>query len=278
MSMSIGKFTVLDTLGRGANSSILHIRRQSDLKEYALKVVPIEHTSDRKFLEQARHEFRVGQMLGHPNIVKIHAFETVRDWLFRVKKAHLLIEYVPGKPMDAIPAIPIPRLLPIMTDVASALMHMHRRGVFHGDLKPNNLLLGRGNRVKVIDLGLAWIKNEPKDRIQGTPEYMAPETAARKVVTEQSDIFNFGATFYRLATYRTPPSMIVEGRRLKEMEWDHLLKPVSECNAAAPKEICELIHRCMAYKPDKRPERMSDVKDELELLTERFGSDEDASD
>ena len=57
---------------------------------------------------------------------------------------------------------------------------MHRRGVFHADLKPNNILLGKRGEVKVIDYGLAWIKGEPKDRVQGTPEYMAPETATQQ--------------------------------------------------------------------------------------------------
>ena len=72
----IGKFTVLDTLGSGAHSSILHVRREDDRKEYALKVVAIEDKDDQKFLEQAKHEFRVGQMLDHPNLVKVYALET----------------------------------------------------------------------------------------------------------------------------------------------------------------------------------------------------------
>ena len=72
----IGKFTILDTLGSGAHSSILHIRRAEDEREYALKLVPIDDKDDLKYLEQAKHEFRVGQMLNHPNLVKVYAFET----------------------------------------------------------------------------------------------------------------------------------------------------------------------------------------------------------
>ena len=62
-SFSIGKFQIVGTLGSGAHSTILHIRRSADAKNYALKVVPIEDADDRKFLEQARHEFRVAQQL-----------------------------------------------------------------------------------------------------------------------------------------------------------------------------------------------------------------------
>jgi len=84
--MRIGKFQVLGTLGTGAHSAILHIRRSEDSKNYALKVVPISGADDNKYLEQAQHEFRVAQLLDHPNLIKVYALETVKDWLFRVTK------------------------------------------------------------------------------------------------------------------------------------------------------------------------------------------------
>ena len=101
-SIKIGKFQILGTLGSGAHSTILHIRRSADSKQYALKVVPITGSEDHKFLEQAQHEFRVAQMLDHPNLIHIYALETPRNWLFRIRKAHLLIEYVNGRTLDKI--------------------------------------------------------------------------------------------------------------------------------------------------------------------------------
>src|SRR5262245_56994416 len=76
--LSIGKFQVLGQLGTGAHSTILHVRRSVDSRSYALKVVPIDGPQDRKFLEQARHEFHVAQQLDHPNLIKIYALETER--------------------------------------------------------------------------------------------------------------------------------------------------------------------------------------------------------
>src|SRR5881398_1124299 len=93
----IGKFQVLGTLGKGANSSILHVRRSADSKNYALKVVPIGGPEDKKYLDQARHEHAIAQLFDHPNLIKIYTLEVERDWLFRVRRAHLLIEYVNGK-------------------------------------------------------------------------------------------------------------------------------------------------------------------------------------
>ena len=72
--MKIGKFQVIGNLGMGANSSILHIRRSSDSRQYALKVVPIGGNEDLKFLTQARHEFRVSRMLDHRNLLS-HTYD-----------------------------------------------------------------------------------------------------------------------------------------------------------------------------------------------------------
>src|SRR5215813_3578496 len=233
VSMLIGKFQILGTLGTGAHSTILHVRRSEDSKSYALKVVPLDSAEHNKFLEQAQHELRVAQMLDHPNLIKVYALEVVKDWLFRVRKVHLLIEYVNGKTLDSVPRIPIPQLVQVFVKVASALVHMHRRGVYHADLKPNNVLLSRAGDVKIIDFGLAWVKGEGKDRVQGTPEYMAPEQARHKMVSERSDIYNFGATMYRLVTWRLPPCVVsVEdgGLPLDAKTWQRLFKPVQEFN------------------------------------------------
>jgi serine/threonine protein kinase len=268
MTMKIGKFHVLGNLGMGAHSSILHIRRNADLKQYALKVVPIDGAKDSKFLRQAQHEFRVARMLDHPNLIKIYALEIQRNLLFRVRKVQLLIEYVNGRTVDTLKQLPVPRLVQLFAHVAAGMAHMHRRGVFHADLKPNNILLGRSGEVKIIDYGLAWVSGEKKARVQGTPEYMAPEQAKKAMVNELTDIYNFGATMYRLVTWRLPPSPIIENElaRIDSRTRDKLLRPVEECNPNAPPQLCQLIHRCLESKPSNRPQRMSQVLEELEEM------------
>ena len=141
-------------------------------------MVAADGADEQKFLDQAKHEFEVAQKLDHPNLIKIYCLELKRDWLFRVKKAEVLIEYVNGKTLDATP-IAHDQLVVVFAQVAAGLGHMHRRGVFHADLKPNNILYGKRGEVKIIDYGLAWIKASPKAN-PGHPEYMAPETARSK--------------------------------------------------------------------------------------------------
>ena len=269
----IGRVTVLGTLGAGANSTILRVRREADARDYALKIIPVTCEDDHKYLEQARHEFRVGQMLAHPNLVKVFAFETESDWRFRVKKAKLLVEYVPGDPLDAVPLSAPARLTRVFEKIASGVAHMHSQGVLHADLKPNNVMLGRGTSVKVIDFGLAWIKAEPKSRVQGTPEYMAPETASHKLVNERTDIYNFGATLYRTLTLHHPPGMVaLAGLAMTEEVARRLYKPVLELMPGCDARLAKLIDSCLEYKARRRPASMGEVQAELDKLADEMAS------
>ena len=266
----IGKFQVLQTLGSGAHSSILHIRRDADRIEYALKLVPIDDKDDLKYLEQAKHEYRIGQMLKHPNLVKVYCLETDGGWFSGPKKAKLLIEYVPGKTMDLLPLLRMAKLLRVCERIADGLTHMHKQGVIHADMKPNNLILGRGTQVKVLDYGLSWIKGEPKDRVQGTPEYMAPETGSHKLINERTDLYNFGATMYRLSTLQLPPLAISppNGLAVTEKTFHEHLVPTRTRNPLVPAAFGDLIDQCLKFNANKRPERMSEVQGILDQLAD----------
>ncbi len=274
----IGKYQVISTLGTGAHSTILHIRRKADSKEYALKVVSLADADEMKFLEQARHEFRVSQMLNHPNLIKIYCLETQRNWMFKIRKVQMLIEFVNGKPLDQVPPMPMQKLVPTFFLIASGMIHMHGKGVYHADLKPNNILIGKRGEVKIIDYGLAWCRGEAKDRIQGTPEYIAPETARGRVVNERTEIFNFGATFYRMATLKLPPSVMgtTANVRMTEKTWNSLLKPASEFNSTIPASLEDLLRRCLAFNPNHRPEHMSQVLSTLREIAVELGEPVDA--
>ncbi len=270
---SIGDFQILGNLGTGAHSSILHIRRSANGTQYALKVVDIHNKEEHKYLTQARHEFQVARLFNHPNLIKIYSLETKRDWFFRIRKVQMLIEFVNGKTLDVIPGLSLPRLVQIFAKIASGLAHMHRRGVFHADIKPNNILLSRTGDVKIIDFGLAWIKGQHKGRVQGTPEYMAPEQSIRGTVNERTDIYNFGATMYRLVTFRMPPATMGSSsgnRKVDAHTFAHSLKRVEECNAKTPPALCELIHDSLAYYPQHRPERVNDMLEVLQQLVDEM--------
>lgn len=128
--MKIEKFSVVGPLGNGAQSAILQIRMTKTAENFALKVVPLESPEDMKFKEQAEHEFKVAQLFDHPNLIKIYALEPVKDWMFRLKKMHMLIEFVDGKTIDEAPRLSPVRIMQVFEQVASALVHMHKKASF----------------------------------------------------------------------------------------------------------------------------------------------------
>src|SRR4051794_31642108 len=197
------QYRVVGPLGTGAGSTILQIAdRTRGGKRFALKVVKRQDSDDDVYIAQAQTEFEAAQKLNHPSIARIYDCRVKRSMLFKVTGVELLMEFVDGKTLDEIEAPSMPQLVVIFVQVASALVHMHRRGVYHGDLKPSNIMLSKDGKVKLIDFGTAWLKGQEKNRIQGTPQYMAPEQMTEKVVDERTDIYNLGATMYRMFTGR----------------------------------------------------------------------------
>jgi len=89
---------------------------------------------------------------------------------------------------------------------------------------------------------------------------MAPEQAKSGTVNEHTDIYNFGATMYRLTTWRLPPSVMPAGGVLIDAKtFAAVLKPVREFAPAAPDKLANLIHKCLSYKAVHRPENVGDI-------------------
>lgn len=271
--MKIGKVTVLEELGHGAGSRVYRVRRDLDGLEYALKVVPCETRATHRFLDQARNELRIGRHLIHPNIIEIYCLETDSGWFTGPKVARLLTQYAPGRSMDRLPLLPIPRLIRVFEQVASALAHMHAQGILHADVKPNNLILGDGAEVKVIDFGIAQFRGERPDRVHATRDFMAPETGGQKLITELTDIYSFGATMYRLVTLRPPPTAIT-AVVMGEKEFERQYQPPQAINNRVPHELSALIGACLQYRPERRPASMEMIHAALESLAQAHPEEE----
>jgi eukaryotic-like serine/threonine-protein kinase len=259
------KYRVINTLGTGAGSTILLISdKTSGGKRYALKVVRKQEPEDDVYVQQAKTEFEAAKKLNHPAIAKVFDCRTKKAW-FKVTGIELLLEYVDGKTLDEIEAPELGQLVLIFCQVSSALTHMHRRGVFHGDLKPANIMLAKNGQVKLIDFGTAWVRGQEKNRIQGTPNYIAPEQATEKVVDEKTDIYNLGATMYRMFTGRyAQQGMLKPGD-------DRKLVPPVKVNARIPVALNELIIASLNLDPSKRPSGMFEMRDQLSAIAKQMG-------
>ncbi len=251
-------YEVVRPIGSGAGSTILLIRAKPSGQRFALKVVKRLGAEDDIYIDQAQHEFAIAGRLDHQAIVRIFDCRIHRK-LFKVVGVDLLMEYLDGRPIDDVEGLDLGVLLILFIQVASALGHMHRRGIYHGDIKPSNIMLTRTGRVKVIDFGTAWIRGQDKNRVQGTPEYMAPEQIGDKTVDVKTDVYNFGATVYRLVTgaYANVGFAGLGGPSVTH--------PPRDLNPDVPEALEEIILDCLQ---PRRRERAGDILEIRERLVE----------
>jgi serine/threonine-protein kinase len=259
------KYRVVNTLGTGAGSTILLIAdKTAGGKRYALKTVRKQEPEDEIYVQQALTEFEASKKLNHPAIAKVFDCRMRKAW-FKVRGVDLLLEYVEGKTLDEIEAPELGQMVLIFCQIASALTHMHRRGVFHGDLKPANIMLTKNGQVKLIDFGTAWVRGQEKNRVQGTANFIAPEQAHDKVVNEKTDIYNLGATMYRMITGRFAQQGIP-----KIGEERKLVAPL-KINPRIPQSLNDLIVTCLSIDPSRRPAGMFEIRDQLSAVAKQMG-------
>ncbi|AGA30430.1 serine/threonine protein kinase [Singulisphaera acidiphila] len=264
------KYRVVSPLGNGAGSTILLISdKTAGGKRYALKVVKRQDADDDIYIAQARVEYEAAQKLNHSAIAKIYDIRTKRSW-FRLSGVELLMEYVDGKTLDELEAPAMDQLILVFNQVVSALTHMHRRGVYHGDLKPSNIMLSKTGQVKLIDFGTAWIKGEEKNRIQGTPQFIAPEQVAERVVDERTDIYNLGATMYRMFTGR----FVQQGLPKTGESGSRKIASPIQINPKIPGTLNETIMACLEISPERRPAGMFEIKHQLAAVAKYLGLQE----
>jgi serine/threonine-protein kinase len=155
-------------------------------------------------------------------------------------------------------------ILDTFIQAAQALKAMHQTGWAHCDIKPNNILRNEKGQVKVIDFGQSCKIGTIKERIQGTPDYIAPEQVKLKPVSPRTDVYNFGATMYWTLTGERAPTLYTIPKGHKEILKDQKYPTPIELRPEVPEEISSLVMNCLRYRPHERPTHMEDVLRVLE--------------
>lgn len=259
---------ILSEIGRGAASIIYLAQDQKSKQIWALKHVQKKTDKDQRFLDQAEIECKVAQALDHPAIRKIPRL-IKKGKLLRTTELFLVMELVDGMSMERHPPATFESAVDIFHQVARGMHHMHERGYVHADMKPNNIVVSDNNKAKVIDLGQSCKIGTVKPRIQGTPDYIAPEQVHRREITPKTDVYNFGATMYWVMTRKNVPTALGKGDSLMGSKDDNLIekpKPAIELNPRVPAMLNELIMKSVEIDADKRPDSMHTVADRLELI------------
>ena len=237
-----------------------------DGRQVAIKVPLAEMEADPILIERFAREEQIGQELDHPGIVKTFNGEGR-------SRRYMVIEWVQGKLLRTIlneeGKLPIERAVKLSIEICDALDTMHKHGVVHRDLKPENIMVGEGDRIKIIDFGIAMKEDARRltftdmSSVLGTPDYISPEQVKGQRGDQRSDIYALGAMLYEMLTGQPPftgpnPLAVMNERLLIDP------KPVRELNAEISPEIEEVLFRALERDPRHRYATAAEMAWELE--------------
>lgn len=211
----LGKYELLDELGRGGMGAVFKARQLPIGRIVALKIMADKLVGNAAAVARFQREIRAAAAVNDPYVVAAFDAESVGDTHF------LVMEYVPGQNLADIlkkrGRLSVATACEYIRQAALGLAHAHEQGMVHRDIKPNNLLVTRDAdgraQVKILDLGLARFSSAAGDdaeltatgQVVGTPDYMSPEQGRNShLVDIRSDIFSLGCTLFRALAGRAP--------------------------------------------------------------------------
>lgn len=195
----VGDIRIFAEIHQGATTTVYKGFQQSQNRIVLLKVLRPEFAQDNKLLERFQKEAKVIAKIHHPNVVAIYEAGRFEEW------SYFAAEFVEG--LDLSELIGQRKLPPdlawfILLEAAKGLRAAHDKNILHKDIKPSNILISHGGKVKLVDFGLADLrqssKTESVDEIKGTLGYFSPEQILGETQGKYSDLFSLGATFYEM--------------------------------------------------------------------------------
>ncbi len=269
-AQQIPGFQIIEKIGAGAMATVYKARQLSLDRIVAIKVLPKRLSENPEFVERFYREGKAAARLNHPNIVQ--AFDVGESNGYH----YFVMEFVDGHTVydDLIRKRVFPEkdALSIVTQIAQALDHAHKRGLVHRDVKPKNIMINSHGVAKLADMGLAREVGDVKlamaeaGRAYGTPYYIAPEQIRGELdIDFRVDMYSLGATFYHMVTGRVPfdgatPSAVMH-KHLKEP-----LTPPDHINTRLSTGLGEVIEVMMAKDRDQRYASTGDLIRDLEAV------------
>lgn len=256
----LGDFALIEVIGAGGMGEVWRARQGTPTRDVAVKVLRGglgSARARRRFLDEAESLAR----LSHPGIARVFAAGVYapdehlsRPWFAMelIEGATDLLSFARDLSLDA--------RLALLTEVARAVHHGHLRGVVHRDLKPDNVLVDRDGRARVIDFGVARVSDAAQlwtasDELIGTLAYMAPEqvTGRHEHIDLRVDVYALGILLFELLTGRSP-------WKADSTSWAALVHQVCEVDAPAPSQVTPgssreldwIVARALAKAPERR--------------------------
>lgn len=266
-------YEIITRIGKGAGAVIYQARGRAGRGLVAVKHVVRHGPDDDRFIAQAELEHEVASRFESQYLRRSLELVRIRRWL-KTAELFLILEYFEGETLENRLAsnrqrLTIPDLVDVFLKIAEGLQALHRLGFAHADIKPNNLLLNESGQIKIIDFGQSCALGHRKERVQGTPDYMAPEQVLRQPIDQRTDVFNLGATMYWVLTgkwFRTLMSSAPAATKKIELESRVGNQPPHALNSEIPLPLSQLVCDCCETEPSARPREMSLVISRLDMV------------
>jgi eukaryotic-like serine/threonine-protein kinase len=261
----IGKYTITDVLAEGG-WSLVYKGFHSLLKlPVAIKMLKHNIAIDPNMSRKFQNEAEIIAGLNHENIVRVYDIEHLYRTIF------IVMEYLDGVTLRHILEdrcrMPISNMFQVIVQICAGLDYAHGKGLVHQDVKPGNVFVQAGDRVKIVDFGLASPVGGCSDDLPGTVFYMAPEQIEGDPVDARTDIYSLGITAYEMATGQRPfPDDVCEVLRA------HITSPTPDpatLNPDLPKEFSAFIARATHKDPAERYQSIEHALCDLMPMVER---------
>ena len=269
----LGPYELLAPIGVGGMSEVFRARDARLDREVAVKILDLDAARHPERLRLFEQEARAAGAIAHPAIVTVHDVGREGDL------PYVVYELVEGETLErrlGRGRLPVRRAAEVASDIAGGLAAAHARGILHNDLKPGNVLLTPDGRVKILDFGLAGLRQEaaledppsaapgemPTRAFFGTPGYVAPERLQGEPPSPRSDVFSLGAVLYEMLSGSPPftgptPTAVLTATAEED--------PV-RIGVTVPPAIERIARRALEKDPGRRFQSASDLAFALEAV------------
>ena len=283
---TLSHYRLIGKLGSGGMGVVYKAEDTRLHRHVALKFLPDELGQDPAALARFRREARAASSLNHPNICIVHDIGEQSD------RAFIVMEYLEGRTLkQEISGHPVPLelLITVAIQICDGLEAAHANGIVHRDIKPANVFISPNSHVKILDFGIAKIQNAEAFELRndapqaivsdphqltatgsavGTLDYMSPEQVRGEPLDARSDLFSLGALFYEMAA-GFPPFRGTTRAEIYDAILHQDAKPLRELNRTLPKELEQIVGKCLQKDRRARYQQVSQIQADLERLKQK---------
>ncbi len=272
IGQTVSHYRITDKLGEGGMGVVYKAEDTSLDRPVALKFLAPHLVSDQEIRKRFEREAKAAAALNHPNVCTVHEIDEAEG------KTFIAMALIEGESLDKkieLGPLKLEEALDIARQIAKGLEAAHKKGVFHRDVKPQNIMVGEDGHVTIMDFGLAQLAQASRltrtDETMGTTAYMSPEQTQGSGTDHRTDVWSLGVVLYEMVTGQQP----FKGHYDKAVMYsitNEEPEPMTALRTGVPMELEWLVGKCLAKEVSERYQSTADMVVDLETLRKKLES------